>query len=191
MPRQRWQFGARVVFEPENQISRARNAGARAARGRYFIFVDADTCIEPWLIHEAISLLEQGATCGGGAQVTFDSGAPWSAGVSISVWNWLSRTMGYAAGCFIFCTREAFEGTGGFSETVYASEEIWFSRSVARWGRPRAQKFHILRAGGIKTSTRKLLWHNQWKVLALVTFFTVCPFAVRSRRLCSFWYRRP
>jgi len=32
------QHNARVVFEPVNQISRARNTGARAAKGRYFIF---------------------------------------------------------------------------------------------------------------------------------------------------------
>ncbi len=33
-------FGARVVFEPINQISRARNSGARAADGRYLVFLD-------------------------------------------------------------------------------------------------------------------------------------------------------
>ena len=37
--------GARVVFEPINQISRARNSGAREAKGKYFFFVDADTVV--------------------------------------------------------------------------------------------------------------------------------------------------
>ena len=37
--------GASVVFEPVNQISRARNTGARAARGRFLVFVDADTLV--------------------------------------------------------------------------------------------------------------------------------------------------
>ena len=35
--------GARVVFEPNNQISRARNAGARAATGDWLLFIDADS----------------------------------------------------------------------------------------------------------------------------------------------------
>jgi glycosyltransferase involved in cell wall biosynthesis len=36
--------GARVVFEPVNQISRARNAGAREAKGKYFFFIPTSQC---------------------------------------------------------------------------------------------------------------------------------------------------
>ena len=35
--------GAKVVFEPVNQIARARNCGAAAATGDWLIFVDADS----------------------------------------------------------------------------------------------------------------------------------------------------
>ena len=35
--------GARVVFEPVNQISRARNAGAAHATGNWLLFIDADS----------------------------------------------------------------------------------------------------------------------------------------------------
>src|SRR5436189_280616 len=33
--------GARVVFEPHNQIAKARNTAAKAARGTWLIFLDA------------------------------------------------------------------------------------------------------------------------------------------------------
>ena len=36
------QAGAQVVFEPVNQIGRARNAGAAVATGDWLLFVDAD-----------------------------------------------------------------------------------------------------------------------------------------------------
>ena len=35
--------GARVVFEPVNQIGRARNRAASVAIGEWFVFVDADS----------------------------------------------------------------------------------------------------------------------------------------------------
>ncbi|NQZ69946.1 MAG: glycosyltransferase, partial [Lentisphaeria bacterium] len=35
--------GAIVVFEEHRQIARARNAGGQIAKGRYLIFLDADT----------------------------------------------------------------------------------------------------------------------------------------------------
>ncbi len=64
--------GAKVIFEPVNQISRARNAGARAAVGKYLVFVDADTHISAELLTTALDNLQSGVCCGGGAVVTFD-----------------------------------------------------------------------------------------------------------------------
>ena len=66
------EHGARVVFEAHNQISRARNAGARDAEGKHLVFVDADTLIPPELLAAALANLESGKCCGGGAAVDFD-----------------------------------------------------------------------------------------------------------------------
>src|SRR5947208_3409960 len=62
------QAGARVVSIHRRQIAAARNAGARAARGEYLFFVDADTRVNPTHIAEAIAALEAGYT-GGSARV--------------------------------------------------------------------------------------------------------------------------
>lgn len=183
--------GARVVHEPVNQIARARNAGAAAANGRWLVFVDADTTISPCLLHDALRALESGTACGGGALVAFSAPIPAMAEAINRSWNWFSRTFRLAAGCFVFCKREAFEAVGGFDERVYASEEIWLSRALDRWGRRHGQRMLILSCGGVRTSPRKLRWHSQWRVAGMVALMLLFPPAVRSRRLCWFWYQRP
>jgi glycosyltransferase involved in cell wall biosynthesis len=65
-------YNAHVAFEPVNQISRARNTGARAAKGRFFIFLDADTLVSPALLQAALDYLSSGECGGGGSLVDYD-----------------------------------------------------------------------------------------------------------------------
>ena len=183
--------GARVVFEPVNQISRARNAGARVARGRLLVFVDADTLVAAPLLHEALEVLASGRACGGGAAVRMEGVNGGVAGRMVWLWNAVSSGRRLAAGSFVFVLREAFEAVGGFSERVYASEEIWLSRAVGRWGRTRGLPFVILRDHPVLTSGRKALWYPVPVLLAVMIGFLFFPFLVRSRRFCWLWYRRP
>ena len=46
--------GAQVVFEPINQIGRARNAGAAVATGDWFLFVDADSLLNPGMVADIL-----------------------------------------------------------------------------------------------------------------------------------------
>ena len=183
--------GAEVVFEPVNQISRARNAGARVARGRYLVFVDADTRISPELLQNALERLESGRYVGGGAVVRFAERFGRPARFAVGVWNRLSRTFGFAAGCFVFCTKADFEAIGGFSEQVYASEEIWFSRRLGALGRKQGKRFGIIAEHPAVSSGRKLEWYGPGRQLVFLLMVTFFPFFVRYRRLCGFWYERP
>ena len=91
----------------------------------------------------------------------------------------------------MFATREAFAATGGFSEQVYAGEEVLFSLRMQRWGRRHGKRFSVLREPRVQTSARKAEWFSLCQHLALVTLLALFPFALRSRRLCGFWYRLP
>lgn len=182
--------GVSVVFEPVNQISRARNTAARAARGRFLIFLDADSEMSPALLRAALDALLSGRVVGGGAKV--DAAFPSrGARAALALWNVVSAWRRLAAGSFVFCLREAFEEVGGFSERVYASEEIWLSRALTRWGRHRRLDFVVLDQPRVRTSPRKDHWYPAPLLALVAALFAVFPFLVLSRRFCWLWYRRP
>jgi glycosyltransferase involved in cell wall biosynthesis len=64
--------GATVVFEPVNQIARARNRGAAGASGDWLVFVDADSYPDAALFKAALKEMRGGKCIGGGATVAFD-----------------------------------------------------------------------------------------------------------------------
>lgn len=183
--------GDRIVFEPVNQIARARNAGAAAARGRFLVFVDADTRISPQVLDDALRALRTEAVVGGGALVRFEDDPGPVGRFGIRLWEWVSRSTGVAAGSFLFCRRDAFEAVGGFDERLYASEEIRLSHRLKREGRRRGMRFTVLTDAPVRTSARKLRWHSGPRIVAYSLFLCLMPFALRSRRLCGFWYQRP
>jgi glycosyltransferase involved in cell wall biosynthesis len=183
--------GAQVVFEPINQISRARNAGARQAAGRYLVFIDADTEVAPALLRTALDNLESGSCCGGGANADMDVPLKFSARLLVNFWNIISRTMRLAAGCFVYCRRDDFEAIGGFSEKVYASEEIWLSMALKRIGRKSKRKFIIIRKPMAITSGRKLRWFSTTQHLVLLIILAFFPYLLRFKRVAWYWYRRP
>jgi len=184
------ELGARVVFEPINQISRARNAGAAVADSPYLVFIDADTQVSGPLLCAALQSLGNGTTCGGGSTLVFDH-TPASAEAMVRAWNWISRKLKVAAGSFVFCLREGFEDVGGFSEAVYASEEIWFSRDLKKWGRKRQLQFKVLDIAPVVTSARKLEWFSPLRLATQTLALTLFPFFVRFKGMCGIWYRRP
>ena len=182
---------AHVVFEPVNQISRARNRGASAAQGRYLIFLDADTWLAPALLRTALENLSKNRCCGGGCVVKMDTAMGNFARKALNIWNWFSLTFGIAAGCFIYCLKEGFEAVDGFSEKVYASEEIWFSRKLQTWGKKQGMDFRIIPTPPITTSSRKLEWFSPYQLIIPALVLTLFPFLLRFRSFCSHWYYRP
>ena len=180
-----------VVFEPINQIARARNAGVAASQGQHLIFVDADTRIDPALLSEALHLLATGSCVGGGAVIEFEGEIGPIGRISIALWKRISQLTRTAAGSFLFCRRDAFEAIGGFDQKLYASEEVRLSRLLRKWGRAHEMRFEIIQSAPARTSARKLQWYSGPQMLGWICFMLLVPIAVRSRKLCGFWYERP
>lgn len=175
--------GARVVFEPVNQISRARNAGAAAASGDWLVFVDADSFPDRALFAELADAIASGRCIGGGATVRFDE-ADRAARSAVAIWNAISRGMRWAAGSFVFCKAEAFRALGGFSAELFASEEIDFSRRLKRIG-----ALTILHRHPLRTSGRKARLYSKTEYLKLLAKVVLTGGrALRSRDECFAWY---
>ena len=183
--------GARVVYEPYNQISRARNRGAAEAKGAYLVFVDADSQVTPELVCQTIEALEMTKACGGGTEIALSGETPklLLRGV-LRAWTCCSRVFKVAAGSYVFCRRQAWEDVGGVSEELYAGEELAFSREVRRWGRVHGMPFCILRHCPVYTSPRKFHWYTPW-ALCRQCFTLLKPGALKKRGRCFMWYQRP
>ena len=181
--------GAEVVFEPVNQIARARNTGARAANTDWLVFLDADTTLNSELLNASLDALASGKVIGGGSTITLDKNLRGLAKFGLSVWNWWSKLSRSAAGCFIYCDRESFEFAGGFDEQRYVAEELFLSKSLRTLAKQRGQEFVIQTVAPVVSSARKLDWYSPrqmlWQILCLLT-----PFSTTSKKRLGVWYDR-
>lgn len=174
--------GAIVINVDLRQIAAVRNVGAMASRGDFLIFVDADTVVNPAVVGAAVAAMRHGAV-GGGASVEWEGRLPRWARVLAHVTVWTMRVGNLAAGCFVFCTRKAFDRTGGFAPHLYATEEIAFSRALKRVG-----PFVMLREG-VTTSGRKLRTYSAGEILQMSAALALRGVGgLRDRRNLSLWY---
>lgn len=176
------EHGARVLSVSHRQIAATRNAGARAALGGWFFFIDADTLINPAYLRAATAALRQGAA-GGGAGVKLIGDTALHERIGQSLLIHVFRWIGVTPGCSLFCTRAAFDATGGFDERYYAGEDVAMGRALARYG-----KLVIVREV-VMTSARKLRTHTTGEKLRLLArFLWRGRGMLRSRRELDLWY---
>jgi len=180
--------GARVVFEPVNQISRARNAGAAQATGDWLLFIDADSVLRAGSLRSMLAAAASERVVGGGCLVALDP-LPWWGSGMLTIWNRLSMTMQWAAGSFIFCRTDAFREIGGFSHELYAAEEIDLSMKLKRWGRTKRLDFVILTEQPHLSSGRKFELYDGWEVMAHCCRALLLPWwTLKDRQALDFFY---
>lgn len=138
----RLDFSLRIVHEFRQGVSYARNAGARAARGRTLVFLDADNVVTPGFISEIVCLDADPSFLGGTIRTLADSDSP--VGKSV-FWllEWIKMSSPRPFGKSI-ARSEAFEAVQGFDVNIRLGENVDFAarlKSLAR--RRRASFVHI------------------------------------------------
>jgi glycosyltransferase involved in cell wall biosynthesis len=153
-------FGAKTVVEDARNLSRIRNAGARAATGEILVTIDADSTMSPNMLQEVSRLLETGTYVGGGVRVMPER---WSLGIVCSLlivapfvlWHRVS------AGMF-WCYKRDFDAIGGFNETLACVEDIDFGTRLKGHGQKDGRHYGTIRAAHIVTSCRKFDQFGDW-----------------------------
>jgi glycosyltransferase involved in cell wall biosynthesis len=180
--------GATVVFEPINQIARARNRGAQEAKGDWIIFIDADSKPSRELFEEVIGCIESGKYIGGGCVVRLEGEHPLANMVAGS-WNRISRMLRLLAGSFIFCETKAFRAVGGFSNELYAGEELDLSKRLKERARAEGKQLVILHQHPLVTSSRKVELYSLRQHLFFIAKALLLPGrTMRNRDACYIWY---
>jgi glycosyltransferase involved in cell wall biosynthesis len=179
--------GAWVVFEPFNQIARARNRGAAAASGDWLVFIDADSHPSAELFEEVAGAIVLGDCLAGGATIRLDE-VHFVAGLSAFLWNYSSRMGRWLAGSFIFVDAGVFRMLGGFNNKMFAAEELEFSRRLKQLSRKTGRRITILHRHPLVTSARKMRLYTIWDHLKLLMRVIVNRDALASRAACHLWY---
>lgn len=169
--------GSQVVRVAKRNIAAVRNAGAKQAQYPYLVFLDADTILPEPTLRATLDALDNGMI-GGGARVEIDrsDSIPFVKNMMFLAvrigWQTLGRN---AAGCYVFCKKEAFDSFGGFPEEYFAAEEYFVSRNLKRIGRFVILPEHVI------SSARKLHDYSTWQLAR----FLIRPFLSKSGPLKS------
>ncbi|TAL03112.1 MAG: glycosyltransferase [Verrucomicrobia bacterium] len=180
--------GARVVFEPINQIGRARNSGAAAASGDWLLFIDADSHPSAELFRAMLTEIQTGRCLAGGSVLKLDVG-DFVANFITAIWNLVSRYKRWVAGSFIFVETAAFRSLGGFSHEFFAGEELDLSRRLIQLAKERGREIVILHRHPLRTSARKVkLYSGREHLRFMLKAFLNHKRTIRDRTACYQWY---
>lgn len=152
--------GCLVVHNSTKNLSMIRNAGARAAHGRYLITIDADSYMSSNLLLEIKKRLDDPGIIGGGVMIYPER---WSAGIMAFILCLIPLAVYHriSAGVF-FSRRHDFFAINGFDEELCSAEDVDFAIRLRRHGRACRKKFTTIFNAHIITSTRKFDALGDW-----------------------------
>ena len=156
-------FGARTIREDARNLSKIRNAGARAATGTVLVTIDADSAMTPNMLVHVDKALASGKTVGGGTFIRPDR-------LSVGIVATMLFLAAYllvnpVSGGLFWCYRKDFEALGGFDERLVSGEDIEFAKRLKAYGKKVNRPFRMLLRAYIRTSCRKLDAFGDWYIL--------------------------
>jgi glycosyltransferase involved in cell wall biosynthesis len=183
--------GANVVFEPVNQISRARNAGAAAATGDWLVFVDADSYPSAEVFADMAKEIQSGSCLAGGATIRWDQKL-FIIELLTPLVNLGFRWRRMLSGAFIFIETAAFRSLGGFSYQAFGGEDVELAGRLKHLARATRKRFVILHRHPVVTSARRMRLYTarqQIGQFVLLYYIVFDPHhAIKDRAAARIWY---
>jgi glycosyltransferase involved in cell wall biosynthesis len=130
---------AKVVFETKKNIANARNEGARVAKGKILVFVDADTTPDPRFFSKAQEVFQDERVVGLGGRV-MPYGPTWLEHAYFDFLNfliWFSCKFwkpSISGNCVAY-EKKAFWRVHGFDERMAASEDQDLCQRISKQGK--------------------------------------------------------
>lgn len=181
--------GCEVVRIETRCIAAVRNAGARAARGEFLCFVDADSQIHPATFNAIDDAFSRQRVIGGATGVRLER---WSVGIALTFMAIVPVVIltGMDTGV-VFCRRSDFHQVGGYDERRELAEDVAFLWALRRLGRRRGEKLARLTHVKAIASTRKFDRHGDWhyftKIIPAAIPALLRP-AARTELARRYWY---
>ena len=147
----------KLVHLPERGLSRARNLGARLARGKLLLFLDADTLLAPdaleQIAHQFSARHAAGTVQGRPDTVRFSH-------AMLYFWKNLCHRFRWHEGSsgVILCWKWQFESAGGFDEMLHLRENSDLMRRLRCFGR-----YAYIHDAVAVTSMRRYSQRGFWK----------------------------
>ena len=181
--------GATVVHEPVRNIARARNTGARHAAGDVLVFVDADVCVPPTLLHAIHRAMSDPACLGGGVDADYRPRRPFVRAY-LRAWRVFGRLTAMVQGATQFCRKEIFERAGGYDEGAWIGEDVAFFWALRRLARREHRTVRFLQRPRVQPSSRRFDKWPLWRILLWINPLVIALFR-RRKSVWTSWYSEP
>lgn len=178
--------GVTVVSEPDRNIAKVRNTGARAADHDLLVFLDADTLVPPELLLRIAQVMGEPG-CMGGAVDAAHRSKRLVIRAYLRFWRVLGILLGTAQGACQFCRRDVFAELGGYDETWYMGEDVDFFWRLKTLAHRRGLETCFIRDLQVVPSARRFDIWPLWRTLLLTNPFVA--FVLRRRKSSwAGWY---
>src|SRR5262249_48316300 len=106
----------------------------------------------------------------------------------VKLWNLSSRSLRLLAGSFIFCETATFKKIGGFSNDLFAAEELELSIRLKKTEKENGKKLVVLHRHPLVTSARKMKLYTIREHLRFVFAVALNRRAFADRQAAHLWY---